>query len=398
MEECTRFKSKVLLIDATGEYQTLEHGVQHVHIGMDPDARPDSLQVSVPFYHLRENDLFAVFKPAGQSQSPKLRAAMKSLKIARMAPYLAPSGTILKAHKDKADFQQAYGQFYHVVEAPEAEFNIMNLSAQLQNECVAPHRSPTEPNIWGGPSIEELSSVTPLANRVQDIITNPALACIFQPREEPSLFDVLDTFIERDSLRVLRVSLQYLSFAHNTREIVCNAIGRRLMEMARQDRFRKTPMLTIVDEAHQFLAKVVNTEGEEYAMDSFALLAKEGRKYACTIALATQRPRDIPEGVLSQMGTMIVHRLTNDHDRNVIERACAEIDESATKKIPVLSSGNAVVIGVDFPVPLQVQITAPDNPPHSRSADYQKNWDPDLVAPTVEPQKKMVDLAALAGK
>jgi len=36
-------------------------------------------------------------------------------------------------------------------------------------------------------------------------------------------------------------------------------------------------------------------------LDAFEQIAKEGRKHNLTMVMATQRPRDIPDGVLSQM-------------------------------------------------------------------------------------------------
>jgi DNA helicase HerA-like ATPase len=85
-----------------------------------------------------------------------------------------------------------------------------------------------------------------------------------------------------------------------------------------------------VDEAHNFLGRHIGTEDYQTRLDAFELIAKEGRKYGLNICLASQRPRDITDGVLSQMGTLIVHRLTNDRDRDVVERACGEIDRAAS--------------------------------------------------------------------
>lgn len=104
------------------------------------------------------------------------------------------------------------------------------------------------------------------------------------------------------------------------------------------------------------------------------LIAKEGRKYGLNICLATQRPRDLPEGVLSQMGTLIVHRLTNGLDREIVERACGEIDRSASAFLPNLQPGEAALIGVDFPIPMTIQIKWPDYPPQSSGPDYQEAW------------------------
>jgi hypothetical protein len=101
-----------------------------------------------------------------------------------------------------------------------------------------------------------------------------------------------------------------------------------------------------------------------------------------TICIATQRPRDIPEDVLSQMGTLIVHRLTNDRDREVVERASGEIDRTAAAFLPTLAPGQAVIIGVDFPIPLTIQICKPQHEPDSRGPNYQTCWDASATSPS----------------
>ena len=100
--------------------------------------------------------------------------------------------------------------------------------------------------------------------------------------------------------------------------------------------FQKRPTVVFVDEAHNFLGRQIGAEDYAAKLDAFELMAKEGRKYGLNICLASQRPRDITEGVLSQMGTLIVHRLTNDRDREVVERACGEIDRAASAFLPNL--------------------------------------------------------------
>lgn len=134
------------------------------------------------------------------------------------------------------------------------------------------------------------------------------------------------------------------------------------------------PLITILDEAHNFLGKTVGNEDDLQNLDAFELIAKEGRKYGLNICLATQRPRDITEGVLSQMGTLLVHRLTNDRDREVVERACGEIDRSAAAFLPNLKQGEVAMVGVDFPIPVTIQISRPTQPPISDGPSFQSSW------------------------
>ena len=372
LEEVAAYNSKVVLFDASGEFDGLPPGSRNVYLGQDPNPPPGMIQAAVPYFELRESDLYAIFKPAGQSQFPKLRMAIKSLKLARLCPHLALDGTIIKAHRSKLDYDNEYRRFSPELESPTADFEIALLAKQIENECVNPQRSPTEGTTWGGPNGADYSDCVPLINRIQDIVYSPNLAPIFHPGDLPSLFTEIRQFLTDDSAHILRISLRYLSFDHNAREIIANAIGRHLLEIARTGFFRQQPLLVVLDEAHQFLNSALLT-GDHFPLDAFGLIAKEGRKYALNLCLSTQRPRDIPEGVLSQIGTLIVHRLINDLDRQLIERACS-IDKTTAASLPVLAPGDAIVLGVDFPVPLAVKIQPPKGRPDSRGPEFQKYW------------------------
>ena len=130
---------------------------------------------------------FAIFRPRGESQAPKLRAAMRSLKLAKHAPSIAPDGTINKAHKNKTQYQNEYRRFIKEVENPKAEFDIAKLTRQIENECVNPYRSSLEPLIWGDINSKDQSFCTPLITRIEDIIQSPNLAPIFNPGDKHSL-------------------------------------------------------------------------------------------------------------------------------------------------------------------------------------------------------------------
>jgi hypothetical protein len=370
--------AKTILLDATGEFHPLVCSVQHVHLGIDVTQPPDSEEVVFPYWELTEGDLFALFKPSGQTQAPKLRQAMKSLKVIHREKTLASNGVMVKANKVKAPFEEAYRQHSAEIESTQATFLVRYLSQQIVEECVWPlgkiKGGGEDPTSWGGPNESERSYCISLITRIDDMFQSSELAPVLQPAKKKLLSKALDEFLSDTEKRVLRISLRHLSFTHNTREIVANAIGRHLLTRARQNAFRATPVVVFLDEAHQFLDKHLGDENTRYPLDAFDLIAKEGRKYGLTICIATQRPRDIPEGVLSQMGTLIVHRLINDRDREVVERASGEIDQSAAEFLPTLAPGQVVIIGVDFPIPLTVQLLKPSAVPDSQGPNYQEHW------------------------
>jgi DNA helicase HerA-like ATPase len=281
---------------------------------------------------------------------------------------------MIKAHKPKAPFEAACQLAKAELDRPENHFDITKLPLQIEYECVEPFRSQTEIDVWGGGSAHDQAQCTSLINRMNDILHAEELRAIFHPSKEPSILKVLDRFFSDSAVRTLRISLEFLPILHRTREIITNAIARTLLGLARQSRFRTQPLVVVLDEAHQALSSKLSDLSQDFPLEAFNIIAKEGRKYGLTVCLATQRPRDIPEDVLSQMGTFIAHRLVNDGDRSAVERATGSAHAELISLLPTLAPGEAFIIGVDFPTPLRVLVSAPINPPNSRGPDYQKLW------------------------
>ncbi|NMU84631.1 ATP-binding protein, partial [Vibrio parahaemolyticus] len=76
------------------------------------------------------------------------------------------------------------------------------------------------------------------------------------------------------------LDLSAVPFEANGREILVNAIGRSLTDLARSGGIdHSNPLLVFIDEAHQFLNKTVGDETSSIKLDAFGNIAKEGRKY-----------------------------------------------------------------------------------------------------------------------
>ncbi|MDD2400743.1 MAG: ATP-binding protein [Clostridia bacterium] len=371
IEETIKYRSKVILFDPSGEFHTMDKDVVHLKFGKEESISQNAKEIVLPYTSLNENDLFSIFNPSGQ-QIPKIRAAMKSLKLARLEPWLTKEGVIIKSNQQKTKFEQLYRQYSSIIDSPVALFDITKLNHQIEEECVWSSNR-TFPARWGGYNDEQRSECVSLLSRIEDVLSSPELSCIFNVRGKRSVLTEIDNFISNDNVRILRISLENVSFSHNAREVIANAIGRYILAKAREGCFLMNPVVLFLDEAHHFLNKFTNDHNEN-RLNSFELIAKEGRKFSLNICLATQQPRDIPEGVLSQMGTILVHRLINDNDREVIEKACGEFNKTLTSFLPNLLPGEAIVIGVDFPIPVTMKIQIPTFRPDSSGPDFQKYW------------------------
>jgi hypothetical protein len=386
IEECLKHKTKIILLDATGEYRGFSGPfVIHFHLGSPVNTATGSLARALPPTCFVESDFIALFEPAGKVQGPKMRAAMRSLRLAKLVPGVATNGVIRKIDQSKAavNAEEQKAGVSEKLDDPRQEFDVKKLVAQIEQECVWPDgknwtTKQSDPSKWGGES-GDFSYCLSLVSRINAVLTSNSFACVFKSAD-PALTAAIDDFATNDK-RLLRICLSGVAYEFKAREIVANVIGRHLLNMARAGTFAASPVVVVVDEAHNFLGRQIGGEDAVARLDAFELIAKEGRKFGLNICLTTQRPRDITEGVLSQMGTLVVHRLTNDRDREVVERACGEIDRSASSFLPNLKPGEAAIIGADFPIPLTIQIFPPEAQPKSDGPNYQKCWQIDPPAP-----------------
>lgn len=380
VEESAKHRCKVIVIDAVGEYRFDEAHTMKLALGRTDKAREGAgfTLVTMPYRFLTIPDLFALFQPSGKTQGPLLRKAIATLKLlkldASLEKYVGPTQAVQKAKQERKTFDNALSKHAITLQKNDADFDIERLIPQISAECISEF---ADPGCFGKEDQNGMSYALPMVNRIEGIIHAPELACLFKPGAHPPLTAKLDEFFSaQNEQRILHLSLRDLAFDFNAREVVANAIGRWLLRQAREEKFRNSygPAIVFLDEAHHFLNKSMGDEDSKVQLDAFELIAKEGRKYWLTLCLATQQPRDIPPGVLSQMGTLLVHRLINDRDREVVERACGEIDRSAAAFLPTLGPGEAALIGVDFSIPLTVQMDKPRNEPKSQGPDYQTAW------------------------
>ena len=384
LEQISENKGKAILIDPTGEFKDVAAVSSHYALGK---AEHGEDLARIPYQSLTEDDLFALFSPSGQSQGPKLRDAIHSLKLVAVLSalpdeehdadsrevkgWITTDGVLKKATKLRLPFQRTLRRFSEQVHNTDNAFEIKQLALQITNECVKSVGGDDGKN-WGAIDQNTLSYCENLIARVFGQVRSKELECVFSDKgEDISL--VVQQFMKANNLSVLRLSFRNVRFEHRTREFLVHILGRRLLELARAGEFKSDPVVVFLDEAHQFLNKSTNGD---IPLDAFGLIAKEGRKYGLVSALATQRPRDIPADVLSQLGVLIVHRLTNDQDREVVERACGDLDRDAAAFIPSLGEGEALIVGSDLPAPIPVQVTLPHikNQPQSKGPQFVEAW------------------------
>ncbi|WP_323018160.1 ATP-binding protein [Castellaniella sp.] len=141
------------------------------------------------------------------------------------------------------------------------------------------------------------------------------------------------------------------------------------------DERKKDPILLVCEEAHRY----VPDRGEaEYATAQAAVrrIAREGRKYGLGLMLVSQRPADVESTVISQCGTWLVLRLTNQADQQHVARFLPDGLSGMTKALPNLAQQEAIFVGEGASLPARIRIRnlTDDKLPRSQSAKFAEGW------------------------
>lgn len=134
---------------------------------------------------------------------------------------------------------------------------------------------------------------------------------------------------------------------------------------------RGRPLLIVLEEAHVYLS----AQSKSRAATAARRIAKEGRKYGVGLMLVSQRPAEVDSTILSQCGTVIALRLTNDSDRAQVTSCASDNLKGLFSMLPVLRTGEALIVGEAVNMPIRAII---DRPPEGRRPDSE---DPVVVVP-----------------
>jgi DNA helicase HerA-like ATPase len=366
---------KIVLLDATGEFEGLKSDKVEIRkFGKTEEVG----NIYLDCKNLTESDLFALFPPSENSQAPILQNAIKSLKLAKILKDKQYSGELLvndlinKTPETRRIYEAKYFEYANKIEAPDAYFDLTKLNEQIDKECIT--------EFWAADG-KARGYCTTLKMKVSTKLFNSDFSHVFGfneevKKEKSDLETCFNSFYESETEKLLIINTSQVSSEGNLREILINAIGRFFLKKSQTKKgdkklFEKKPLILFLDEAHQAfrVEKIKDEYSNEFKLDAFERIAKECRKFGLFLCLATQRPRDIPQGVLSQMGCFLAHRLINEFDRQAIENASPQGSKYVLSFLPSLSEGEVILMGVDFPMPINLKIGKPKNEPNSKTPE-----------------------------
>ncbi len=164
------------------------------------------------------------------------------------------------------------------------------------------------------------------------------------------------------------------------RKVVPMLLCKQLYDIKKNsDPDNKKYLNLIVDEAHNILSAQSSRESEawrDYRLETFEEIIKEGRKFGVFLTIASQRPHDISETIISQLHNYFLHRLINNLDIHAVERAVSYLDKVSFEQLSILPTGTCISAGVSSQVPVVVKVNplSEEREPNSRTMRVAGTW------------------------
>ncbi|MHA7629838.1 helicase HerA-like domain-containing protein [Corallococcus sp. M7] len=129
---------------------------------------------------------------------------------------------------------------------------------------------------------------------------------------------------------------------------------RRYQEAAERNK-PVTPVLIIIEEAHEFLS-TSRIKQMPVLFEQVSRIAKRGRKRWLGLVFVTQLPQHLPNEVLALLNNFIIHKITDGAVISRMQKSVGSIDESLWNRVSRLAPGQALMSFSHFTRPLMVAV------------------------------------------
>lgn len=134
---------------------------------------------------------------------------------------------------------------------------------------------------------------------------------------------------------------------------------------------KNRPLLLAYEEAHTYLNK---NDNNSYSKEAVEKVFKEGRKFGLGALVISQRPSEISETILAQVGTFIALRLTNSGDQSIVKNSAPDNLNSLIDLLPSLRTGEAIIVGEAIKIPSRVRLKLNVPRPTSDDPKLVQKW------------------------
>lgn len=367
LERAAKLKfPNIIVFDMHGEYAPLADRSKGGFADRYRIAGPGDLEspaddvLFLPYWLLNRDEMLSMILDRSDQNAPN-QASRFTLHVRNL------KGATLDA-QNKTDVKKTF-----TVDSP-IPYEIKQLVGLLNTDNTAKGIGKTGP-IKG----EWEDKLTRFLSRLEAKIDDRRYGFMFAPPAAAQTYEWLATQV----IRLLRAGsgsgIKVIDFSEvpaDVLPIVTGTLARLLYDiqfwMASASR---TPVTLLCDEAHLYLPVRDDADAvQRQALGSFERIAKEGRKYGFSLLVVSQRPSDVSRTILSQCNNFLALRLTNETDQGVIKRLMPDSLAGLTSILPLLDTGEALLLGDAVLMPARIKLDAPAVPPDSATRDFWKEW------------------------
>lgn len=220
-------------------------------------------------------------------------------------------------------------------------------------------------------NIAQFEHVSPIIHRFQK-----------RKRELEKLFEIGDVGFDQVNPAVVLTSISLKDVNTEMKKLVPLLITKKIYDNHKENHDENgvtTTLHLVIDEAHNILSEESFRESEswkDYRLEVFEEIIKEGRKFGVFLTLASQRPSDISNTIISQLHNVFIHRLINNNDLQTMSKTISFLDKTSFDSLSILPPGACVFTGTATETPIVVQIPLLDKiyQPVSETVNLEKLW------------------------
>lgn len=334
MNESIHNGVKYLILDPTGEYSE-SFGQDNLKKYVDSYTLGKDLHVENGYIQIKQ--WCDIFNANTNSQPAFLDEAIRILKI----QHKKNKGQEILKYIGRPYYEVNKTENQSINDCKHEHFNIQLLAEQIRERSVKINKDHYELDYF------KLSNNLYLIDKIKLFLNDSNFMNIFDDKKGYSLTDVLKKFYNNDKSLYINCSKINDGVVAVFISILVDKIFSHIQE------FEKTknplnPFVFYLDEVHRYTVV-------ESLERSLIKIAREGRKYGIFMALTSQSPNDVPDVLLSQIGTFIIHRLPHNNDiqtmNNFIkDKVC----------LRYLSQGEAILTSVNLTQDVKISVNKSD--------------------------------------
>ena len=359
-----------ILFDLHGEYKNMsDDGIKHYKIaGPNDGSRGGTMEDGIlyfPYWLLGYEDMIGLLVERTDQHAPNQSMVLSRAVTAAKLHYLE--------QRHETDFIEHF-----TVDSPipyRLEYVLDELK-RLNQEMVPGAKGERQGDFHG--------KLSRLIARLENKMTDRRLGFMMNPPEETYEMSWLDKLASgllcgRDHQADKRGGVKIVDFSELPSDILPLVIGRvaHLVFTVQlwTEKSKRHPIILLCDEAHLYIPNhTFGTGAFESSQKYFERIAKEGRKYGVGLVVVSQRPSEVNKTVLSQCHNFVALRLTNAEDQLVIKKLLPDSLGGFADLLPVLDTGEALIVGDASLLPSRVRITEPRHKPDSGAFDVWDEW------------------------